>query len=38
MREEVSRAMARVLRYEEDQKVWYTQSEMSAQLKDMKRF
>ena len=38
MREEVRRAMTRVLRYEDAKKVWYTQNELSDKLMEMKRF
>ena len=37
LRKEVSSAVARVLRYEDDKKVWYTQSELSTNLTGMKR-
>ena len=37
MQEEVRRAVARVLRYEDGKKVWHTQNELRAKLKDMKR-
>ena len=37
-REEVSRAMARVLRYDDVNKIWYTQKDISTTFKEMKRF
>ena len=38
IRYEVSRAVSRELHYDHDKKVWYTQSELCAKLKELKRF
>ena len=38
MREEVSRAVARVLRHEDVNKIWYTEKELGSRFKEMNRF
>ena len=37
-REEVSRALARVLRHEDVRKIWYTHKKLSTTLKEIRRF